>query len=215
MSPEQSGSLTPLQITAIRIFFGLDQSHAFLLVGGAALIAHGIVERTTRDLDFFDVTGRVDVPIGAIAQEFAQACTHAGLDAKVMRDLGTFANVRIGDGQEQIDVDIAIDGALPHEPLLSPVGMTPALVDLAGMKMLALFHRAAPRDFVDVFALANLLSKTSVLDSAANLDSGFDLPALRDALRRIHVLPEDRLPATPEQVAEMRAFFRQWEEELT
>jgi hypothetical protein len=48
-----AGALTPLQIQATRLFFSLPQSAGFAVAGGAALIAQGLIQRPTRDVDLF------------------------------------------------------------------------------------------------------------------------------------------------------------------
>jgi hypothetical protein len=49
--------LSPLQEQVAAIIAGLDEAKDFALAGGAALIARGEIERRTRDLDFFGLTG--------------------------------------------------------------------------------------------------------------------------------------------------------------
>ena len=50
---EHEGRLSSLQIDIANLFFSLKESHGFLLAGGAALIAQGLIQRETDDLDFF------------------------------------------------------------------------------------------------------------------------------------------------------------------
>ena len=49
--------LSPLQERVAEIVAGLDEAEGFALAGGAALIARGDVQRQTRDLDFFGLSG--------------------------------------------------------------------------------------------------------------------------------------------------------------
>ncbi len=49
--------LSPLQRQVAEIIAGLEEAEGFALAGGAALIARGNVQRQTRDLDFFGLTG--------------------------------------------------------------------------------------------------------------------------------------------------------------
>jgi hypothetical protein len=58
--PGVSG-LTDFQIEVARIFFGLPASDGFLLAGGGALLASGLTDRPTHDLDFFGPPDHVDV----------------------------------------------------------------------------------------------------------------------------------------------------------
>ena len=59
---ELPSALTPLQVEVIGLFFSLPASDGFLLAGGAALVAHGLSDRPTQDLDFFTSPGEGDVP---------------------------------------------------------------------------------------------------------------------------------------------------------
>ena len=45
--------LSDLQQRVAEIVFALDESEGFALAGGGGLIAHDVVDRTTRDLDCF------------------------------------------------------------------------------------------------------------------------------------------------------------------
>ena len=57
--------LTPLQAEVRRIIGELGRQHEFALGGGAALIAYGVIDRATRDLDFLG-------PVGAVVDGFVQ-----------------------------------------------------------------------------------------------------------------------------------------------
>lgn len=50
--------LAPFQDEVARAFFSLDASRDFVLSGGAALIAHDLISRSTGDLDLFSTTER-------------------------------------------------------------------------------------------------------------------------------------------------------------
>lgn len=52
MTP-QPHHLTTLQTNVADLFFALPQADGFLLAGGAGLLAHGLINRPTRDLDLF------------------------------------------------------------------------------------------------------------------------------------------------------------------
>lgn len=56
-----------------------------------------------------------------------------------------------------------------------PISSVRALDDLAGDKLLALFGRAAPRDFVDVHALRDRFTRRTLESLAAAKDLGFNL----------------------------------------
>lgn len=45
--------LTGLQARVAALVVGLPESECFVLAGGAAMAAHGVLDRTTRDLEYF------------------------------------------------------------------------------------------------------------------------------------------------------------------
>lgn len=51
-------AITGLQVEVARIFFELEASRGYLLAGGAALLAADLIDRPTKDLDFFASTRR-------------------------------------------------------------------------------------------------------------------------------------------------------------
>jgi len=64
MSPD---GLTPLQVKATRLFFSLPQSTGFAVAGGAALIARGLIQRQTRDVDLFLLDAGASTVAAAVA----------------------------------------------------------------------------------------------------------------------------------------------------
>jgi hypothetical protein len=50
--------LSPLQEQVGRIVAALPEADGFALAGGAALVVARVVDRATRDLDFFGAVGR-------------------------------------------------------------------------------------------------------------------------------------------------------------
>ena len=88
--------------------------------------------------------------------------------------------------------------------------------ELAGRKVIALFDRAAARDFVDVYALGRRFSKTELLELARELDSGFDVRVFIDMLRHLARYGDVDLALGDVEVdiAALRAFFQQWITEL-
>ena len=79
----------------------------------------------------------------------------------------------------QLD-DLGFDPA-SYEPVAFAIGPVRHLSDLAGDKLLALFSRAAARDFIDVAALLRRFSKSELCAIAASKDQGFNIDVLADA----------------------------------
>jgi hypothetical protein len=83
-----------------------------VLAGGAAMAAHGVPDRTTRDLDYF--AGPED---GAVVRRMADAFEHAasqrGLDARREREGPSFVRFSVSDARAQTEVDFAIGYRAP------------------------------------------------------------------------------------------------------
>ena len=144
-------SLSRLQRRVSTLVFALSEADSFALAGGGALLAHEVVDRTTRDLDCFgpslDAVDRFWPAIHA-------ALMADGLEVDVRQASHGFAKMTVIDPttRETTQVDVGFDPA--GRPTISTaIGPVRALEDLAGEKLLALLGRAAPRDFVDVFSL--------------------------------------------------------------
>ena len=86
---------------------------------------------------------------------------------------------------------------------------------LAGHKLLALFDRAAARDFADVYVLARRFGKDVLLARAAQVDAGLDTKVLADMLGTLDRFTDDEIPLPDRPlVAELRAFYASWRSEL-
>jgi hypothetical protein len=87
---------------------------------------------------------------------------------------------------------------------------------LAGHKLLALFDRAAARDFSDVYVLAHRFGKDVLLARAAQIDTGFDANVLADMIATLDRFTDDELLVSGgSSAADLRAFFAAWRSELT
>lgn len=148
-SHESSGTaLTAFQVHVAQVFFALPASSGFLLAGGAALLAQHLSERPTQDLDLF-TRGPHDVT--AARDAFSAACAERGWSVQRLANTPTFCRLVVRGGEELV-VDLAVDSPPIRAATASFLGPTFAPVELAGRKVLALFDRAAARDFVDVLA---------------------------------------------------------------
>ena len=106
----------------------------------------------------------------------------------------------------------AAGSTLAPEELAGP---TLAPEELAGRKLLALFDRAAARDFADVLLLARRFGKDVLLARTAQIDAGFDIGTLASMIATLDRFADDEIPV-PEgsSVVELRAFYATWRSEL-
>lgn len=179
--------LTSLQQRVCGIVADLPEAETFALAGGAALNVHGIVDRATDDLDFFtpDV---VDVRV--LADAARSALGREGLNVVTERSSTDFVRLRAHDGENGLAIDFGISGRA-FQPATTPSGRV-----LAGDKLLALFGRAEPRDFVDVHALAARFGLENLYPYAEDKDPGFSLGYLRDAVAVFDHRPRQAFPLT-------------------
>jgi hypothetical protein len=105
----------------------------------------------------------------------------------------------------------------PGRPAIASIaGPTFAPAELAGRKVIALFDRAAARDFVDVFALSRRFSKTEMLKLAREIDAGFEVGVFLEMiglLSRYSNVDLD-LDLGDVNAAAVRAFFADWSAHL-
>ena len=163
--------LTPLQLRVCRIVADLPEAGMVALAGGGALIVHGIIDRATTDLDFFspDV---VDVRV--FAEAARSAIMSEGLHVDTARSSPDFVRLEVNDGTDEMSIDVGIS-TRAFTPVPTSQGRVLAAEDLAGDKMLALFGRAEPRDFLDVHALTARFDLSEFYELAADKDPGFSL----------------------------------------
>ena len=118
-------------------------------------------------------------------------------------------------GPEDLLVDLAVDSPPGHPATASFVGPTFAPEELAGRKLLAVFDRAAARDFVDVLALTSRYSKALLLAEAFSLDAGFTAELLARQISTLDRFTDDDLPIAAAETKRLREIFAEWRIELT
>lgn len=208
-----TGFITAFQTEVARTFFDLPESKGFLLAGGAALIALGAVERVTDDLDFFAARG--DGNVSAAKAAFVATCRDRGWETVIIWENDEFVRLSVIATDDKIEVDLGIDASLLLPPTVTFLGPTIGLEENAGRKTLALFGRAAPRDFVDVFNLARRFGKPKLLELAAERDLGFDLVVFGQMARMVSQINARQFPLDQDAVPDLVAFFQEWSEELS
>jgi hypothetical protein len=189
----------------------LPSSAGFLLAGGAALLAQHLTARPTQDLDFFTSQGLGNVTTAT--EGFEEATAQRGWTVTRIRESETFVRLVI-NSPEHFLVDIALDSPPDRPPTASLVGPTFAPEELAGRKVIALFDRAAARDFADVYTLAARFGKPLLLTRAAEIDPGFDPHIFADMLRTLDRYKDSDIPVSTADTATIRTFFRNWVAEL-
>ena len=195
--------------------------HGFALGGGNALIAHGIIDRATQDVDVFsDEQGGVE----AAADAVEAALRDAGLETERRDKTSGLADIFDGIGEglaewivtgpggEQMMLQMAYFDRT-RSPVAMDVGPVLDLEDVIGGKVCALASRAEPRDYVDTAAALGRYSIEQMIGFARRLDPGLTDRDFADAGRRLDRWG-DRVFASfglsPQDVAVLRERFAAW-----
>ena len=195
--------LSSLQEHIARLLTALPEAREFALAGGAALIVGGLVDRETRDLDFFADRPEAVLELLPVLEEHLRL---AGFGVERQQAHAGFARLAVSDGESSTEVDLCYDVRLrPAET--TAIGAVLSSEELAADKMLAFFSRALPRDLIDLHALAQRYGFDRLCELAAEKDRGFNLQALAEALGSTQRLPEDAFEVVdPEVVPELLAW---------
>jgi hypothetical protein len=205
--------LSAFQLEVARLFFTLPASQGFLLAGGAALLAQHLTARPTEDLDFF--TAPEHGHVFAARDALETAGRQRGWSIQRIHDSDAFCRMIIRSADAGVIVDLAVNAPPDLAPSATAAGPTLAPEELAGHKLLALFDRAAARDFADVYVLAHRFGKDVLLARATQIDTGFDAKVLASMIATLDRFTDDDIPVPDgSSAAGLRAFYATWRSEL-
>lgn len=94
----------------------------------------------------------------------------------------------------------------------SVAGPTFAPLEIAARKLTALWDRAAPRDFVDVYQLAQHFGRQVVLETARPIDAGIVPSLLADVMSQLRHNADGDLRLDPDvtDISALREFYTDW-----
>jgi predicted nucleotidyltransferase component of viral defense system len=200
--------------------------HGFALAGGNALMAYGVVDRFTADVDLF-TDDEAGVPAAADAVEAALRKAGFGIErldvATGLADIfygmgeGLAEWIVTAPGGEQMMLQMAyFDRDCP--PVIMDIGPVLDLEDVVGGKVCALASRAEPRDYLDTAAALGRYSIEQVIGFARRLDPGLTDRDFADAGRRLDqwgdgVFASFRL--SPRDIGLLRERFAAWPREAS
>jgi len=210
-----------LQREVAAIALGAAARHGFALAGGNALIAHGIIDRPTEDVDLFSDQ---EAGVAAAAQAVQDALREAGFQAERRDRTDGLGDVFEGMGEGLAEWLVTAPGGrqtvlqMAHfgrsrGPVTMDVGPVLDLEDLAGWKVCALASRVEPRDYVDTAAALHHYSVAELIRLAKRLDPGLEDRDFADAGRQLDRMPDGvfaRYGLGPRHVAVLRDQFAAW-----
>jgi hypothetical protein len=195
--------------------------HGFALGGGNALIAHGVIDRVTQDVDLFTDE---EHGVEAAAEAVQAALLAAGFAAEREDNTAGLEDVFEGMGDGLAEWTVTAPGGRrmmlqmayfdrARRPVVMEFGPVLDLEDVIGGKISALATRAVPRDYLDTAAALERYTVAELTAFARRLDPGLTDQDFADAGRRLDQVGDGwfaSLGLTPAQVADLRRSFAVW-----
>lgn len=201
--------LSPLQRQVAEIIAGLEEAEDFALAGGAALIARGEVQRQTRDLDFFGLSGAAVDRLLPVAERALRA---AGFTVNRIQENPGFARLMVEGRDDLTELDLAADARLFPAESGSPAP-TLSGEELAVDKVLALFGRAEARDFADLMAVEPRYGLERLCQLAADKDRGFSPRVFAEMLARFDRLRREEFELSDARYEQLTRDVVRWREQ--
>lgn len=199
-----------------RIALHLPSARGLALAGGGAVVANGMVDRPTGDVDLF-TADPAEIP--RVGRELVAELTARGYAVAVDTDLPQFVRLSVtppDSRDDPIGVEVGRDHRMRPAVELA-VGRVLHPEEAAANKAVALFSRAAARDLVDVDALAGRYGRERLLELGAEKDLGFNRAVFATGLGVGAARPDREfydLGLTPAQLDGLRQRALAWRAEL-
>ncbi|MEU5950592.1 nucleotidyl transferase AbiEii/AbiGii toxin family protein [Micromonospora sp. NPDC047465] len=203
-----------------RVALSAAGPYRFVLGGGVAWAAHGLVTRPTEDVDLFaDVEGAA----AAAADGVRAALERAGFEVSDADPDSELAELFDGFDRDLKDFVVSRDGRRirlslarldrHRSPVVMDLGPVMDVRDLMANKTAALVNRREVRDYIDVAAALEQHDVAELLELARQLDPALDPSDVRAAGRYLDRLPDRRFARyglDAAAVARVRARLAVW-----
>ena len=213
--------ISPLQEEILKTFGEAPDSQNFYLTGGTALAHFYLRHRRSNDLDFF-------TPVVGLVEPFSRGLEKTlearGMKSTRRRGVRSFIDLQVSRARESTIVQLAQDSPFRFEPPKSVAGYPglriDSLRDIASNKLLALFGRAALRDFIDVYFLVEKghFKREALIKDARQKDPGYDPYWLGVAFERIKTFqqsdPEMLMLLEPLPLQNLVSWFDDWRKKV-
>ncbi len=210
-----------LQREVATIALRVAARHGFALAGGNALIAHGLINRETDDVDLFS---NEEAGVTAAAEAVEDALRKAGFLAERLDRTSELEDLFEGMGEGLAEWIITAPSGQQtmlqmayfdrtHGPVTMDIGPVLDIEDLAGWKTVALASRVEPRDYIDIAAALDHYTVEELIALARRLDPGLEDLDFAEAGRHLDRMPDHlfrRYLRSPEDITMVRERFAEW-----
>jgi hypothetical protein len=195
--------------------------HGFALGGGNALMAYGVVDRFTADVDLFTDE---ESSVAAAAESVEKALRGAGFGTERRDKVSGLGDIfyGLGDGLaewivtapggEQMMLQMAYFDR-SRRPVVMEIGPVLDLEDVVGGKACALASRVEPRDYVDIAAALERYTVEQITGFARRLDPGLTDRDFAEAAERLDQWGDGVFASfglSPAEISELRKRFAAW-----
>jgi Nucleotidyl transferase AbiEii toxin, Type IV TA system len=213
--------ISELQRVVATIALRAAARNGFALAGGNALIAHGIIDRPTDDVDLFSDQ---ETGVAAAADAVESALLEAGFLAERRDRMAGLEDIFEGMGEGLAEWIITAPSGQQtmlqmayfdrtRGPVTMEVGPVLDLEDVAAGKAVALVSRVEPRDYADTAAALEHYTVDQLIALARRLDPGLEDRDFADAGRQLDRMPDRmfaRYGLSPADVTVLRERFKAW-----
>jgi hypothetical protein len=209
-------NLNVLHQRLLQDVLAIGNAFPFVITGGYAVQAHGLVDRLSRDID---VATESSLSMDDIAAVLVAGLTDRGWRVRIIGVEPLSARFMVTDpalGQD-CEVDI-LKEAFNRPPQDTPYGPVLGLDDVIGTKVRALANRGYPRDLVDIHAASDLRSRAE-LESLGRLHARdeFNLEDLAARLDNAQWFEDEDFAAygrTAAEIADLRRWAQAWSDDI-
>lgn len=210
-------NLNALHRRLLRDVLEIGNAFPFVITGGYAVQAHGLVDRLSRDID---VATNSSLPMATLADQLIGGLTERGWQVRAIGVDPISARFMVTDQEtgEECEVDVLKEG-FNRPPEATPFGPVLALDDVIGTKVRALADRAYPRDLVDIHAASRIRSpgELEALGRRCAWDE-FSLEGLAIRLSSVQWRADEEFSAyglSDDEIADLRCWAQAWADEIS
>ncbi|MDG4786980.1 nucleotidyl transferase AbiEii/AbiGii toxin family protein [Micromonospora sp. WMMD1102] len=195
-----------------RVALSVADKHGFVLGGGVAWAAHGLVSRPTEDVDLFADTDGAAASAEAEVRAALETAGFSVVDEDPSGDLaGLFSGFEldmkdflVGRGGRRLRLSL---GRLDRHrsPVVMDLGPVMHVQDLVASKTAALVTRREVRDYIDVAAALDRYAVADLIRLAVEYDPAIEPDDIAAAGRYLDRLPDQRFARYGRDAGQVRA----------